>query len=629
MKLTIHEIKIWFNDKTTKTRSLNFLPNKINVITGLSNTGKTTIWSIIDYCLLSENFNIATSISKVTSWFGLRFSVNGREISIVRQSPSDKRISSNIYFAYGDFPLIPENNIKNINELKEKLNKVFGFNNSIKSFFVTNSSNKSLKKEYQFDYRDFLIFCALTDTVIGVRNIYLDNIFYSNLGNIDKLTKIFDLAIGIHDLNTIEAYNKLCTIEKKLSDLEKDKKLYTKKQSKLIERIKSLIEKCKFYNLLGYDISFVNISESITLIEKIIQDKKDSAINSEKFEKLDTLRSKKRQILLELNEIRNFNHEYEKYKNNINKMADSLQPIDYLYKNLNSQLINSYQSKLFLANLSDSLKEIKQSLAKKKNPPIDVQDEEKKLIQELKNIDIEISSLKQSIDNLPDMAEEYIRIGEISNELNNILSSFNVGCNINENKIEAMCKILEKNRKNLLEICGKTKNTRFANINLLNSCIQYYFEKFKNISDFKDCKVEFNMATMSLNIFSLSDVSSSIPIITGSQSNFMILHLCFFLGLHRYLLNTKSDFVPQILFIDQPSKPYFEREDDSDKLLDVFFLLNEFFNTLNKDTDETFQLILLEHAESHYWENHKMENFHLVDEFIGDNALIPKNLLKE
>ncbi|WP_239372946.1 DUF3732 domain-containing protein [Snodgrassella gandavensis] len=384
---------------------------------------------------------------------------------------------------------------------------------------------------------------------------------------------------------------------------------------------------CKFYNLLDYDINFININESIVLIEKIIQDKKDSAINSEKFEQLDKLRFKKRQIQLELNEIRNFNQEYEKYKNNINKMADSLQPIDYLYKNLNSQLINSYQSKLFLANLSDSLKDIKQSLARKKNPPIDVQGEEKKLIQELKNIEIEIDFLRQSINNLPNMAEECIRIGEISNELNSILSISNVRGDIN--KQDEMYKILEKNKKKLLGICGKTENTRFANINLLNSCIQYYFEKFKNISDFKDCKVGFNTATMSLNIFSLSDVSSSIPIITGSQSNFMILHLCFFLGLHRYLLNTKSDFVPQILFIDQPSKPYFEREDDSAKLLDVFFLLNEFFNTLNKDKDETFQLILLEHAESHYWENHKMENFHLVDEFIGDNALIPKNLLKE
>ncbi|PIT15864.1 DUF3732 domain-containing protein [Snodgrassella alvi] len=627
MKFIIHEIKIWFNDETINSKSLNFLPNKINVITGLANTGKTTIWSIIDYCLLSENFNIATSISKVASWFGLRFSINGREISIVRQSPSDKRISSNIYFAYGGFPLIPENNINSINELKEELNEKFGFDNSIKSFFVTNSLNKSLKKEYQFDYRDFLIFCALTDTIIGIPNIYLDNIFYSNLGNIDKLTRIFDLAMGIHDLKTIEAYNQLYKIEKELSDLKKDKNLYTKNELKLTTEIKELFEKCKFYNFLSYDINFISTSDSIALIERIVQDKKDSAISSEKFKQLDKLRFKKRQIQLELNEIRNFNQEYTKYKNNINKVADSLKPIDYLSQNLNSQLIDSYQSKLFLANLSDSLKDIKQSLAKKINPPIDVQGEEKKLIQELKNVEIEINSLQQSINNLPYMAEEYIRIGEISNALNNILSSFNAKININ--KLNEKYKILEEKKEALLQLCDRTENARFENINLLNDCIQYYFEKFDKISDFKNCRVEFNLETMSLNLFSLSDVSSSNPILTGSQSNFMILHLCFFLGLHKYLLDKKSVFVPQILFIDQPSKPYFEREDDRAKLLDVFFLLNEFFNTLNKDKDETFQLILLEHAESHNWENHKMENFHLVDEFIGDNALVPKNLLKE
>ncbi|ORF39160.1 hypothetical protein BGI13_04640, partial [Snodgrassella alvi] len=161
----------------------------------------------------------------------------------------------------------------------------------------------------------------------------------------------------------------------------------------------------------------------------------------------------------------------------------------------------------------------------------------------------------------------------------------------------------------------------------LNNNIQKFFEKFKNISDFKDCKVEFDVESMTLNLFSLSDKSSSNPIITGSQSNFMILHICFFLGLHKYLLETKNGFVPQILFIDQPSKPYFEREDDRAKLLDVFFSLNEFFNTLSEK--ESFQLILLDHAGPYYWENQKLENFHLVDEFIGDNALIPKKLIKE
>jgi len=615
MKLTIHEIKIWFHDKNINTRSLNFLPNKINVITGLSNTGKTTIWSIIDYCLLADSFNVATSISKVISWFGLRFSINDCEMSIVRESPGDKRISSNIYFTYGGFPSIPANNINSIIELKEILNKKFGLSDRI----------KPLKKEYQFNYRDFLIFCALTDTIIGVRNIYLDNIFYSNLGDIKKLNKIFDLAIGVQNLNAIEIFNELEVVEKELSRLDRDKKRYLDNQNKLTEKLKNLLEKCKFYNLLNYSIDFTSITDSIELIDRVIKDKKNPHLNSEKFKNLDELKFKKKEIQLELNEIRTFNNEYNKYKENINKVADSLQPIDYLNEKLKSQLIDSYQSKVFLANLADSLKNIKQSLAKRKPPLLDVQSEEKKLKQELENIKNRIYSIEQSIKNFPDTLNEYIRIGEIGNELNNILLSFNNKDEIN--KSNEIYNILNNKKSELLQKSNDIKKIKFENIKLLNNNIQKFFEKFKNISDFKDCKVEFDVESMTLNLFSLSDKSSSNPIITGSQSNFMILHICFFLGLHKYLLETKNDFVPQILFIDQPSKPYFEREDDRSKLLDVFFSLNEFFNTLSEK--ESFQLILLDHAGPYYWENQKLENFHLVDEFIGDNALIPKKLIKE
>lgn len=623
MKLIIHEIKLWFKDEATNPRSLKFLPNKINVITGLSNTGKTTLWSIIDYCLLSDTFNIATSISKVTSWFGLRFSIQGCEISIARQSPDDKRISSNIHFSYGNFPIVPENNVKNINQLKMILNEKFSYEEKYNPYF----ENNFFKKSYHFDYRDFFIFCALTETTIGVRNIYFDNIFYSKLGDIDKLNHLFDFALDMYDLDLVLANNELQKTEKKLLEVQNEIKLQNKNIKQLTDKLKNLEEKCKFHNLLSRDIDFIGITESINRIEYIINEKKDSAINSAKLKELDKLRHRKKEIQLELNEIRSFYDEYQTYQNNRVKVADSLQPIEYLFKNLDFQLIKSYQTIIFLENLSDSLIKIKESLANKKNPPIEIHNEEKQLKEELKNIEVKINILKKSIKDLPNITDEYILIGEISNELKNILSFYKSGTSINV--LEKKFNILDKDKKKNLRICENAKNIKFEAIKKLNSSILDFFKKFEYISDFKNTKVEFDTKEMNLKLFASSDISSSNQIISGSQSNFMILHICFFLGLHKYLLKTKNKFVPQILFIDQPSKPYFEREDDSSKLLDVFITLNEFFDILDKDEDENFQIILLEHAGAHYWVDNNMDNFHLVDEFIGDNALIPKKLLKE
>jgi len=68
MKFILHEIKLWFKDTTTEPKSYQFLPNKINVITGDATTGKTSFWSIIDYCLLSGKVNIANTINDRVLW---------------------------------------------------------------------------------------------------------------------------------------------------------------------------------------------------------------------------------------------------------------------------------------------------------------------------------------------------------------------------------------------------------------------------------------------------------------------------------------------------------------------------------------------------------------------------------
>lgn len=48
MRFYIETITLWLKDN--RIRTLSFKPNKVNVITGASGTGKSEIMSIIDYC---------------------------------------------------------------------------------------------------------------------------------------------------------------------------------------------------------------------------------------------------------------------------------------------------------------------------------------------------------------------------------------------------------------------------------------------------------------------------------------------------------------------------------------------------------------------------------------------------
>jgi predicted ATP-binding protein involved in virulence len=52
MKFYFHKLVLWLSNN--EKRELLFEPNKVNVITGGSNTGKSAILQIIDYCLSSR-----------------------------------------------------------------------------------------------------------------------------------------------------------------------------------------------------------------------------------------------------------------------------------------------------------------------------------------------------------------------------------------------------------------------------------------------------------------------------------------------------------------------------------------------------------------------------------------------
>ena len=117
----------------------------------------------------------------------------------------------------------------------------------------------------------------------------------------------------------------------------------------------------------------------------------------------------------------------------------------------------------------------------------------------------------------------------------------------------------------------------------------------------------------------------------GSKSNYMFLHLCFFLGLHRSIMAHQSEQVGSFLFIDQPSIPYYAdknalENDDKKQLIKAFGLLNDFMKDIIDGEKNHFQIILIEHADESYWED--LEYFHTAANFskTENGGLIPNDI---
>ena len=624
MKFVLHEIKLWFKDADAEPKNYQFLPDKVNVITGGSNTGKTSFWNIIDYCLLSGKVNIANTINDKVLWFGIRFSINDKQISIVRKTPDKGAVSSEVFFNLGSFPDYPESN-KEIAEIKSILDSEFGITDTLRFPYGKELGGTSLN----LSYRHFLIFNSLTENIIGAQETYFDTTFYGKEEYDKALNHIFNLVIGVNDMAKIKASERLKEVKREIRKIQNQEKDNQGKVKNFENEIQVLFEKCKKYNFIEYSEPFETVDTAIPIIQDVITNTQKVAQNSNLFGELEELNKRRIAIRSQIDAISQYQKEYEAYKRNLNKSADSLQPIEFLNEKLSDQLVDSYETKAFVESLESSLKSIKENLSKKIIEPIKVTGDAKELNRQLKEIENKISKLNEIKKNYlaesQTEVQKFIVLGEIKLALEQLLK-LELGKPIDNIRLN----ILTEESKDLAKVPTDTKQIEFNLKTELNKSIQRNFNQLKSLPAYTNSRLDFNSDKMILQLYPEGQLFPLDNV--GSKSNYMFMHLCVYLGLHEHLINVNPEHVPQFLFIDQPSIPYYagsdemQGNDDRSKLIDAFTLLNSFIEFIVKEKNNHFQIFMVEHASKDYWINNNLSHFHTVDEFINGKGLIPKEI---
>ena len=109
MDLIIKKIILWPKDRSLERQELDFYPDKINIITGLSETGKSSITYIIDYCLGSGKCAIPSGIIRSkTDWFGLLLELKDEFLLVARREPGERNSSTDCYLERMKDIKIPE-----------------------------------------------------------------------------------------------------------------------------------------------------------------------------------------------------------------------------------------------------------------------------------------------------------------------------------------------------------------------------------------------------------------------------------------------------------------------------------------------------------------------------------------
>lgn len=300
----------------------------------------------------------------------------------------------------------------------------------------------------------------------------------------------------------------------------------------------------------------------------------------------------------------------------------------YLKSKLDDQLLRTFETRDFIVELENSLKDIRE---KSKDLICDYEFSDDSYIilenekKEINNKLSELYSIQKEIDGLK---QKGFKFGEISTQYASLKKEENK--NKKKNLDLNLKSDLLRYERDLREII-ENDSDKTTVIKDLNECIQRNFDCIKTMANYKNYRTIFDIDKRKLKLspgvnqfeFSIDNV--------GSKSNYMFLHLCTFLGFHEHFLTRSDNYVLNFLFIDQPSIPYYygdsRSKDDKRKLVDAFKLMNSFMERILKHWN--FQIILIEHAPRSYWEESDLKYYHVVSEFVNGNALIPKYIFEK
>lgn len=619
MNLYIASIKMWFKGfrkDSHKTVTYYFEPDKINVITGDSSTGKSSLLNIIDYLLLSDNPTIVENvINENVEFYGMNIFINGNSYVLIRKAPQMGIGSQDVYFEKTDGYPEPYRKTHNVGELNAAFNSIFG---------IPEHKQKTGRTISTLTFRHFLPFNYLTEDIISSANVYFDIPFFISRSYDAFLDFALEYANGIKCFDEKGITAEIATTKKELYRYQQKHLKNQDEVRKYKEELGKIFDEAVELKLIPVDNLFLQedanemlkyVQRSISAYDKLIKDEEDT-------NKLGNLRKKRDKLLNKISTYRSLMGEMDRQKSLGSRVEDSLRPISYIREHID-EVISSPDTLELLDELENQLQQIKRV---KQNPPVLPSDyirRYEELKQELKECNNELTrllALRKTIGDpvwlnrtlrikyrLKDLKSPAVDIYQFAVEQEKV------------SKIES----LETRLKQIHLLPHDIKDVLSTYIN------QYFHSKNGMVDSYPDTSMVYDDADRRI---SLKKEGVEYPVRNiGSKSNYMFLHLCFFLGLHKSILKNKAQQVGSFIFIDQPSIPYYADKgtldnDDKKQLTKAFCLLNDFMKEIILDEEGHFQIILIEHADESYWKN--LEHFHTVAKFskTENGGLIPKNI---
>ncbi|OZI37180.1 hypothetical protein CAL29_01760 [Bordetella genomosp. 10] len=647
MYFQLRQIILWPR-RGGEPRVVRFEPGVVNVISGASKTGKSSVIPIIDYCLGSEKCAIPVGVIREScSWFGVLVDTLEGQKLLARREPGDLKASGDMLLLEGseiEPPSIIHKRNQTVDYVKAVLNRLSGLSNLQ---FEPGSEDRFKSRP---SFRDLMAFLFQPQNIIANPDV----MFFKadTTDHREKLKTIFPYLLGAISPELLQARHELDRISRQLR--RKEAELKTRQASGAAWQREGFawarlaIE----YGLLPPHTVVPNDWPSIVdLLRVVMQSDTHAAAPTLAsmdviMTRLTELRAIESKLGMELNQSRNQLHELRRldessdtFRDGLHVQRDRLGLSSWIRELATERpaavLEPSDAGRARIDQLCEALEGIELRLRSHPGVAESLGKETLRQREAVETILTDLAAVRQEIRALEGQSAEARKVTTRGEEISRFLGRLqealrlyeaaDVSSVLNE-EISALREQVADLNKLISEheIARKTENA-LDTIQSISSRLVPELD-----GEWPDAPIRLNIQDLTVNV--IRGTRDDFLWEIGSGANWLAYHVALTLSLQGYFLSKPNHPVPGLLVYDQPSQVYFparragktleEELDPEWKNEDVVAVRKVFalFDRIITRTTARLQIIVLDHANEEVWGG--LANVYRVEEWRG-KGLVP------
>lgn len=645
--MSLQIITIVIYGEGNKRRDVPFVPGKVNIITGRSYRGKSSLIDIVDYCLGSSDCDVPGIIRANARTFGVKFKHNEQEVFIAREIPPGAKQSGNSMILIGKTVVIPASQnldlSTSIASIIQQLSNMIGIAPN-----RSDAGEGHTRDSYSASIRHASRFMFQEQEIIASRKtlFHKENESFVKQSIIDTLPYFFgavreDRLSIEQDLS--EAKRTLRQIERKIKEAEQTIGDQVFGAISLIEEARTAglwrdvidDEDKRDPKILVGILTNIHTKWSPNVLPLspddeiyFLQDQYQDLTNQSS-----VLLHKIKAAEQFLNEVRGYGDEAKHQIRRLEAIHLFKTPMAS-HQNIcplcNQKMSNATETAEDLLHLLAELNEnlssteqdrpnITQYLGELKGQREDIQNRR----QEIQNSIDALIKTKKELESIQDLnVKSGVVIGRISYFLESY-TEIQSDSDLNKKYQQAKIRVDEleasfdpEDKELRIESAAS-----FISVKMMELAKELIFEHNRDVLRFDPKRLTVYVNTLN----GLRPLSS-----TGSAANWLSLHLVTLLSLHMYFVS-KDRPVPGILFLDQPSQAYYQPDpgDELDKVVidEDRLAVKKIYELVFKVVEACegkLQVIITDHAD--LMDYPKFQNA-VLEKWRGEKALIPLDWL--